>query len=96
MPQTEANLDSQYITAMAQGAKNLVYEIGSSFLNMGLLASYLEDQQSPPDVISISYGTNEELFTAAAIEAFNTAVMKLGVQGITVQHVINTDQTVGP
>jgi subtilase family serine protease len=77
----EANLDAQYIAAMAQQAQNTVYE-WSAFMEMGTWCSEAEDQTSPPDVISMSYGENENAWQQSQVNAFNMEAMKLGAKGI--------------
>ena len=37
----------------------------------------------PPNVVSISYGAPEELYTKEYLSQFNTLAMKLGVRGTT-------------
>lgn len=39
---------------------------------------------SPPHVISISYGADEDYITSSYANSFNTMAMRLGVMGVTV------------
>lgn len=81
----EANLDVQYMTAMSPWSEmGFYYEDASR-----TFTDFVEDllaMSKPPEVISISYGQPEiALKTNAALRTvFNTAAMKLGVQGVTV------------
>eukprot|EP00475_Leptophrys_vorax_P037869 TRINITY_DN6585_c1_g1_i1.p1 TRINITY_DN6585_c1_g1~~TRINITY_DN6585_c1_g1_i1.p1 ORF type:complete len:568 (+),score=140.45 TRINITY_DN6585_c1_g1_i1:310-2013(+) len=80
----EANLDVQYIMAIAQGAETTYWNIDSSssdpFLDWVEALSY---RSSLPQVHSISYGGYEDS-SNDDMTTFNTEVQKLGLQGITV------------
>jgi tripeptidyl-peptidase-1 len=80
----EANLDVQYIMAIAQMAETTYWNIDNSasdpFLDWVEALSYYSN---PPQVHSISYGGGEDS-SNNDMTVFNTEIQKLGLQGITV------------
>jgi tripeptidyl-peptidase-1 len=76
----EANLDVQYIMAVAQNVPT-TYWYSNSFL--GWINDVASDS-NPPLVHSISYGSVEDTYPASLANAFNTEAAKLGTMGITV------------
>jgi tripeptidyl-peptidase-1 len=80
----EANLDVQYIMAVAQGALTTYWNIDASsndpFLDWVEQLSY---HSTLPQVHSISYGGYEDT-SNNDMKTFNTEVQKLGLRGITV------------
>jgi tripeptidyl-peptidase-1 len=80
----EANLDVQYIMAVAQGAETTYWNIDASandpFLDW---AEALSHYSNIPQVHSISYGGYEDT-SNNDMTTFNTEVQKLGLQGVTV------------
>jgi len=80
----EANLDVQYMLAVASGTP-LVYSYDSS---QGPVfedwITNLAADPSPPVVNSISYGAPEPKLAASTLNTFNTEAMKLGVQGVSI------------
>jgi len=80
----EANLDVQYIMAMAPGTP-LTYWYDSNFQTP--FEDWIEQvaaTENPPLVNSISYGGPEPLMAASVLDTFNTEAMKLGVQGVSI------------
>lgn len=81
----EANLDVQYIMAMAQGAPltdwSMPDDSGDIFLEW--IEQVLQDSQ-PPQVFSISYGGPEHLQDQYSMTQFSTEVCKLGLRGMTI------------
>eukprot|EP00475_Leptophrys_vorax_P001463 TRINITY_DN107_c0_g2_i1.p1 TRINITY_DN107_c0_g2~~TRINITY_DN107_c0_g2_i1.p1 ORF type:complete len:551 (-),score=161.18 TRINITY_DN107_c0_g2_i1:47-1699(-) len=80
----EANLDVQYIMAIAQGADTVYWNIDSSSSDPFLdWAEQLTYYSQLPQVHSISYGGYEDT-SNDDMNTFNTEVQKLGLQGISV------------
>eukprot|EP01127_Copromyxa_protea_P024021 TRINITY_DN927_c0_g1_i1.p1 TRINITY_DN927_c0_g1~~TRINITY_DN927_c0_g1_i1.p1 ORF type:complete len:467 (+),score=139.64 TRINITY_DN927_c0_g1_i1:3-1403(+) len=81
----EANLDVQYIMALAQTAPTVFWSIanedGDIFLDF--IEAVAKDSK-PPQVFSISYGGPEEGQDVADMIRFNTEVCKMGLRGLTV------------
>lgn len=83
----EANLDIQYIMAIAQHVPTIAYEWGDGLGQVDpWLAWILEvsNMTSPPDVISISYISYEDQFDAAYAKSFTTEALLLSLQGVTI------------
>jgi len=80
----EANLDVQYMLAMAPGSP-LTYSYDASpgpvFEDW---ITNLASNPNPPVINSISYGAPEPKLEASTLNSFNTEAMKLGVQGVSV------------
>jgi hypothetical protein len=79
----EANLDFQYIMSTAQNVSTIAYydDYATWYSWMVEVASF--DDDSRPDVISMSYGTLEIWVSQTEKTAFNTESIKLGLQGVT-------------
>jgi tripeptidyl-peptidase-1 len=76
---SEANLDTQFITAVAQDTPTWFWSV-----EMTTFAEWLTTVASTPNsplVHSVSYGQYESETGAAEFKQFNQAAMKLGVQG---------------
>lgn len=98
-PGGEAQLDVEYIMALAPGADTFFYSMrdynpfdGQNHTNEGFLAylTYVSRQTNPPLVHSLSYGDNEaDVFNQsnpnaiAYANACDQAFMTLGMQGLT-------------
>lgn len=87
----EGNLDVQYATAIAPGARATYYYVdegetrGSSFGDPFLaFALEVAANEAPPLVTSVSYGASETALVPAVMDAFNHAAMELGLLGGTV------------
>ncbi|KAH8065662.1 pro-kumamolisin [Aureococcus anophagefferens] len=82
---SEANLDVQYITALAPGAETVYWYLDETVLDVFVqYAVDLDAAEDTPLVNSISYGSFERENAPDAMEAFNRAAMKLGLAGATV------------
>eukprot|EP01040_Poterioochromonas_malhamensis_P001127 gene1128-1196_t len=77
----EANLDFQYIMAIGRSVATTSIYFDSGWLP---IIQNLTSWNSPPKVISISYGSYETSMSPSYIQAFNTLAMQLGVMGTTV------------
>jgi tripeptidyl-peptidase-1 len=80
----EANLDVQYMIAIAQNIPTtLYYSNGSTSDDLLDWMQTVADLDDPPKVISVNYITNEADLDDDYITSFNTEAIKLGVQGVT-------------
>jgi len=80
----EANLDVQYITAVAPGIPTTFWYVAES---NSLYYDYLvavANQVNPVLVHSISYGSLERELEVSILDNFDTELIKLGLMGITV------------
>jgi len=80
----EANLDVQYIIAMAQNAATTFWSVSSNgdiFLNWILAVA---NMTNPPLVHSMSYGSIESEEDPIELKRFDTEAQKLGVRGVTI------------
>lgn len=78
----EANLDVQYIMAVAPHVPTTYYYWGGHDFMLDWLVQ-VASMASPPKVISISYGMDEDYLTEAYAQAFNIQAMRLGLNGVT-------------
>ena len=78
----EANLDVQYMMAVAPHVPTTYYYWGGQDFMVDWLVQ-VAAMHSPPKVISISYGMDEQYLTTSYANAFNTQAIKVGVQGVT-------------
>jgi tripeptidyl-peptidase I len=77
----EGNLDIQYMIAMARGSPTTWWH------KSGGLSSWLievSNTETPPLVLSISYGADELTVTKNEFDLFDQQAQKLGVRGVTV------------
>eukprot|EP00981_Chlorochromonas_danica_P013801 scaffold6861_cov248-Ochromonas_danica.AAC.4 len=79
----EANLDVQYIMAVAQGIPTTYWYDGSSDAFLHWIKS-VAATENPPLVHSMSYGAVEPEIPTSMANSFNTEAQKLGVQGVTI------------
>jgi tripeptidyl-peptidase-1 len=80
----EANLDVQYMIAMAPETPLTHWYVEES---ENLFEDWIEavaKSSNPPLVNSISYGGIEESVSSSVTKAFDTEAMKLGAQGVTI------------
>lgn len=80
----ESNLDVQYLMGVAQGANTTFYWAPDAD---DVFVTYVETMaalEHPPEVNSISWGSDEPENPAEVMDAFNTEVMKLGLMGVSV------------
>jgi len=80
----EANLDVQYMIAMAPDTPLTYWYDSNQQTPFEDWIEQVEASTNPPLVNSISYGGIEEGVAASVTTAFNTAAMKLGIQGVSV------------
>lgn len=80
----EANLDIQYLTAIAQNIPTTGwYESNTnSAFSSWILA--MADTKNPPLVMSLSYSTYEGSMSSSDLNQWDTEAMKLGTQGVTI------------
>jgi len=81
----EANLDVQYIMAIAEGAPTTYWSIPNS--NQDIFLEWIlavTDASNPPLVHSMSYGSIESEEVESDMTSFSTAAMKLGAQGLSI------------
>ncbi|RYH30768.1 hypothetical protein EON65_04265 [archaeon] len=91
----EANLDMQYIMAVAQNMSNTFYYWDGT--NDPWLSWLLEvgDMSDPPSIFSISYASYDAAFNGNYIRAFDTEAAKLGLQGVTLVAASGDDGVAG-
>lgn len=80
---TEANLDVQYIMAVAQSVPTIYYYDNSD----DFLLTWADDllaMAAPPLINSISYAEYEDVLDSAYINTFETSAMKLSLLGVTI------------
>ena len=79
----EANLDVQYIMAIAQNVPTTYwYDTNQTMLFLNWILA-LEDNSHPPIVNSISIGEYEFVVPQTELDSFNIEAMKLGLRGVT-------------
>ena len=88
-PCSEGNLDTQYVSGIAQGAQSIFwYSNGGSYSSdpwIDILNQILAlPSASRPSVVSISYGSDEMSYPPVYMDAFNNAARSLGLLGVTV------------
>jgi len=81
---SEAELDTQYITATGTGLDTYVYYIDDDSDSFVTLVEYIMDSEVVPSVVSISYGGDEYEFGEAYSVRINQEFGKLGLLGVTV------------
>jgi tripeptidyl-peptidase I len=79
---TESNLDVQYIMATSPGSPTTFWYTDAATFGSWLIA--VASDTSLQRVLSISYGQDEKLISAATSDAFNTAAVKLSAMGVTI------------
>jgi tripeptidyl-peptidase-1 len=91
----EGNLDTQFISGVAQGATNTfvqVQDLDTPFLKFIM---YVSTMTTPPGVLSISYGSYEDEMDAGVMTQFTTEAMKLGTQGVSIIAATGDDGVAG-
>lgn len=78
----EANLDVQYMMAIAPHVPTTYYYWGGEDFMVDWLVQ-VAAMRTPPKVISISYGMDEQYLSISYANAFTTQAIKVGVQGVT-------------
>lgn len=79
----EANLDIQYLMAIAQHVPTTYYYWSGQDFMLDWITE-VSRMISPPEVMSISYGADENQLPASYMDAFNLVAMQLGLQGVTI------------
>lgn len=92
---TEAHLDVQYMTAVAQNIENAMFEWPSSSDPWLSWLLYVADLEDPPHVISISYGSYEIAFTSTYLTSFQTQAASLAAMGVTLLAASGDDGVAG-
>jgi tripeptidyl-peptidase-1 len=91
----EANLDVQYLMAVAQHVPTTYYYwSGEDFLLEWI--QQVAEMTNPPLVFSISYGVDEPELPASYGQQFDIQAMKLGVRGVTILASSGDDGAVSP
>jgi tripeptidyl-peptidase-1 len=90
----EANLDVQYITAVARSVPTIYYYWTGEDVWLDWIIQ-VADMEDPPDLFTISYGSYELAFTPGYLEAFDTEAIKLGLVGTTLLAASGDDGVVG-
>lgn len=90
----EANLDTQYIMAVAQNVPtSFYYWSGTDYWLDWLIA--VASMSSPPKVFSISYVSYEYSYTTSYHTSFSTQAIALGVMGVTLLAASGDDGAAG-
>ncbi len=79
----EANLDVEYLMAVAQNTPTTYWYDGASDSFLDWIKA-VASTENPPLVHSISYGAIENSLPKFTCNSFNTEAMKLGVQGVSI------------
>ncbi|KAF8195013.1 family S53 protease-like protein [Pholiota molesta] len=85
----EANLDIQYTVGIASGVPTTFISVGDNFQD-GNLEGFLDiinsllAETSPPQVLTTSYGQNENTISAALANQLCNAYMQLGARGTSI------------
>lgn len=81
----EANLDVEYIMSTAQNAPTTFwYEADTSSSAFTLFLQELAEDESPPMIVSISYGMPEHFVSSQDKYYFDVQAQKLALRGVTV------------
>lgn len=91
----EANLDTQWISAVGQGATNTFYQVQNLETPFLHFVMYISSLKSPPGSVSISYGSYEYEMDHSVMDQFTTEAMKLGAQGVTILAATGDDGVAG-
>merc|ERR1712217_941704 len=81
---SEAELDTQYITATGTGLDTYVYYIDDDSDSFVTLVEYIMESEVMPKVVSISYGGDEYEFGESYSVRINQEFGKLGLLGVTI------------
>jgi len=84
-PCLEADLDVEYIIAVAQGAKTTFWSIPANDSDIFLAwAMAVSNSTNPPLVHSMSYGSIESENDPSEMEQFSVVVQQLGARGVSI------------
>ncbi|TFY57291.1 hypothetical protein EVJ58_g7105 [Rhodofomes roseus] len=82
---TEANLDIEYAVGLATNVSAYFVTVGGSFDDALLdAANYLLSMDSPPQVVSTSYGDNENVLSEKLANSICNAYAQLGARGVSI------------
>lgn len=90
----EANLDVQYVMAVAQAVPTIYYYWTGNDVWLDWIVS-VADLEDPPDLFTISYGSYEIAFDPEYLEAFKNEAIKLGLAGTTLLAASGDDGVAG-
>ncbi|KAI0628873.1 family S53 protease [Trametes polyzona] len=85
----EANLDIQYTVGLATGVPTTFISVGDDFQDGDLegfldIINFLLGQSSPPQVLTTSYGQNENTISAKLANQLCNAYAQLGARGVSI------------
>ncbi|KAH8111217.1 family S53 protease [Phellopilus nigrolimitatus] len=85
----EANLDIQYTVGVASGVPTTFISVGDNFKDGALngfldITNFLLKESNPPQVLSTSYGQNENTMSRALANQLCNAYMQLGARGTSI------------
>ena len=81
----EANLDLEYITAIAQKVKTTAWYVDDTTSDpFSSWIVQMANSKDPPYVMSLSYGTYEGSMSSSELEQWDQEAMKLGTQGVSI------------
>jgi len=80
---SEGNLDTEIAAALTQPTYDNLF-VFDNYAEFYQWASSLSQMQNPPDVISVSYGSNETASSSSYKLAVNFELLKMAARGITV------------
>ncbi|KAF9373094.1 hypothetical protein CPB97_000811 [Podila verticillata] len=81
----EANLDIQYTAGLATGVPTVFISSGQANMNGFInIANFLLQQATPPTVLSISYGFNENVVSTTEANKLCDIFMQLGARGTSI------------
>jgi tripeptidyl-peptidase-1 len=88
----EANLDVQYMMAIAQNISTTYYYDNGDWVEW---ITSVADMTDPPLVFSISYSGYEEFISTSYTQSFDIEAMKLGIMGVTIFSASGDDGVAG-
>jgi len=80
----EGNLDIQYMMAIAQNTKTIMWSMPSSPEPFTTWLLHMASLSNPPSVISISWGGRENLWPSSYLDLFSTRAISLSAMGVTI------------
>ncbi|KIJ52725.1 hypothetical protein M422DRAFT_25806 [Sphaerobolus stellatus SS14] len=96
----EANLDIQYTIGVASGVPTTFISVGSNVQDDALngfldIINFLLNETAPPQVLTTSYGQNENTISRALATQLCNAYMQLGARGISILFASGDDGVAG-
>ncbi|KAI0294269.1 family S53 protease [Multifurca ochricompacta] len=85
----EADLDIQYTIGVASGVPNFFISVGNKFQDGALqgfldIINFLSGESAPPQVLTTSYGQNENTISLALANSLCNAYAALGARGVSI------------